>query len=368
MTEARYPELSGLYRAPYTAADNPNVVIEPTLACNLSCAHCYRNRHNPANRRARMTLNEVTAYIDEALRLRKFHTLSFLGGEPLLYPELDHAVLIARKRGLAVGVFTNGELLHKYRARELQAAGVGYVCVHIDRHQGRTSSEADTTALHAQFCDIFRKLPGMNLGLGMIVHADDLSALPRLAQFCQANADVLRFVNLSLLGPVPPENATPAEVMAVCRNVDAFQRHASEAIRAAFGAEYCSYLGSKFCADTPGKLVAATAYGPAGHVEQMSPHQYAELCERFRAAHDCHPYLLSKACTDEFAAHSGRTTQNPWQYLVVSMSPLLLEDGRWNVCHVCTESVLHEHRFVPSCQLDMLQSFDRRVEASLREV
>ncbi len=365
-TEARYPELGPLYRWPFGLTDNPNVVIEPTTACNLNCAACYRGSNDPSRRQLPMTLPEIYAYIDEALSLRQFHTLSFLGGEPLLYRELDQAVLYARKRGLAVGVYTNGELLHKYRARELQTAGVSYIYVHVDRHQGRTPTTAETTALWNHFCEMFRKLKDVNFGIGLIVHEADLPDLQCHAEFFKANADVIRFVNLSLLGPLPPEHATTAQIVATSTAVDAFQRRACEVIRIAFGVEFCSYMGSKFRSEVPGKLMAATAYGPGSRVARMSAEQFGHLNERYRSEFGRYPYLLGKESTDDFAKHSARVVDSPWQYLVISLSPLLLPEHRWNVCHFCTDCVLYDHRFVPMCQLDPFKAGDPLVDESVR--
>ncbi|MBI5511756.1 MAG: radical SAM protein [Deltaproteobacteria bacterium] len=366
MGEPSYPDLTRLYRWPFGVADNPNVVIEPTTACNLACAHCYRDSANPDKRRKMMTPDEARRYIDEALTLRQFHTLSILGGEPLLYPHLDEVVLYARAQGLAVGLYTNGELLHKYRARELKTAGVSYVYVHVDRHQGRTDGEAETATLRAHFCEMFRKLSGMSFGFGIIVHEEDLPELPALARFLAANADVVRFVNLSLLGPCPPQDATTEQLVEEGRRVDAFQRRACEAIRAAFGFEFCSYLGSKFRPEVPGKLLAVTGYERGKRAAAMTALQFGSLSRSYRDEHGRYPYLLSKECTDYFGARLSEGRAIDWQYVAISLSPLLLDNQRWNVCHHCTDCVLFDHHFVPMCLLDPLAAGDPLIAQSVR--
>ena len=366
MTGRDYPDLTRLYRWPFGIDDNPNVVIEPTANCNLHCPHCYRESNNPHKRHAVMALTEVREYIDEALRLRRFQTLSFLGGEPLLYPHLDEAILYGVNKGLSVGLYTNGLILSRYRARELKALGLSYIYVHVDRHQGRDASEESTSALRQHFCDMFRKLGGLNFGFGVVLDEADLANIERLAAFLQNNADVVRFVNLSLLGPASLQGAGVEEMIAECRRVDDFQRRALTRIREAFGFEYCSYLGSKFRADTPGKILAVSAYRGGRLLGSMDSDEFRGLSEDYRQEHGNYPYLLSKKCTDHFRRCHRFGDDVHWQYVAVSLSPLLLEERVVNICDSCTDCVLYQGHFVPMCLLEQIRGGDPLVLESVR--
>ena len=283
-----------------------------------------------------------------------------------MFEELDAAILYGVNQGLSVGLYTNGLILSRYRARELARLGLSYIYVHVDRHQGRDASEETTISLRQHFCDMFRKLPGVNFGFGVILDEADLADLDRLAAFLKKNADVVRFVNLSLLGPTSPTGTSVDAMIDECRHVDEFQRRALERIREAFGFEWCSYLGSKYRVDTPGKLLAVSAYRNGGYLGSMRSDEFAGLSQTYRQEHGSYPYLLGKECTDDFRRGARFGADVDWQYIAVSLSPLLLEERRVNICDSCTDCVIHEGHFVPMCLLEAVKAGDPLVLESVR--
>jgi hypothetical protein len=361
-----YPDLTQLYRSPYRVTDNPNVVIEPTAYCNLRCADCYRESNDPTKPQVVMPIDEVKHTIDEALSLRSFQTLSFLGGEPLLYPQLDEAILYGVRKGLSVGVYTNGLLLHRFRARELKALGVSYIYVHVDRHQGRTATEAESIALREHFCDMFRKLDRINLGFGIVVHEEDLPGLAEVARFFQRNSDVIRFVNISTLGPGPIRGGGLAARVAQSRKVDLFQRRVCAAVLEAFGCQFTAYLGTKYRPTTPGKLLSVAGYRDGALVGSMRPEEFGGLCQDFLRAHGKYPYILSGETAKLFERCTRPGGSVRWQTVAVSMAPLLWDEGLVNICSDCTDCVLHDHHFVPMCQLGPIKNGDPYVCASVK--
>ena len=81
--------------------------------CNFSCFHC--SRHSPFLTKGFYLKEDfqrdVTA-LSSAVHTELFR---FIGGEPMLHPELTKLVWLVRESGLAdkVGIGTNGSLLHK---------------------------------------------------------------------------------------------------------------------------------------------------------------------------------------------------------------------------------------------------------------
>ncbi len=76
-----------------------------TTRCNLNCGHCYvGDKLKTANDMPFEMVNDFLAYA----RTIGFRQVSFLGGEPLLYPHLLQAVERARAEGFKVFLGTNG--------------------------------------------------------------------------------------------------------------------------------------------------------------------------------------------------------------------------------------------------------------------
>ena len=88
-----------------------NIFFHILTACNLSCRHCYINpAQHGSDTVSRKNLEEW---------LELFHddnqetNVIFLGGEPTMHPDLDHAIRFAKKLGYSsVTVDTNGFLFH----------------------------------------------------------------------------------------------------------------------------------------------------------------------------------------------------------------------------------------------------------------
>ena len=103
------------------------VHIVPMRRCNLACA--YYNEYDNVSKPV-----PVEEMFQRIARLASFGTamITISGGEPLMHPELDKIVTYARKRGMVVGVLTNGYLLTEQRIKRLNAAGLEYLQISID--------------------------------------------------------------------------------------------------------------------------------------------------------------------------------------------------------------------------------------------
>lgn len=100
-----------------------------TDLCNARCLHCSSNS---ARRRAdELTTEEALRLVDE---LADVGVVDFAvsGGEPLLRPDLFRVVAHARRRGMAVGVGSNGAALPDRKLDRLLELGIGRLQVSLD--------------------------------------------------------------------------------------------------------------------------------------------------------------------------------------------------------------------------------------------
>lgn len=100
-----------------------------TNACNLKCAHCYRD----AGARAadELTTAEAEKLLAEIARAG-FKIMIFSGGEPLLRPDILHLVRFASGLGLRPVFGTNGTLITPSLAAELKNAGTMGMGISLD--------------------------------------------------------------------------------------------------------------------------------------------------------------------------------------------------------------------------------------------
>lgn len=93
------------------AKDTANVFFHILTQCNLSCHHCYINPGQHGTQR--LSLAQITQWLETLIRRSPNANLIFLGGEPTLHPELPAAVQAAHDMGYAsITIDTNGYLFN----------------------------------------------------------------------------------------------------------------------------------------------------------------------------------------------------------------------------------------------------------------
>lgn len=122
------------------------VAIEVTLVCNANCPHCS------VSSKKDLVLCEVPTepwkrFIEELSRMNVF-TLTFLGGEPLLRPDILELIALGAQKGMRTMITTNGYIVDRAVAEDLKKAGLVEVQISLDGARAATHDE-------------FRQLPGL---------------------------------------------------------------------------------------------------------------------------------------------------------------------------------------------------------------
>ena len=115
-----------------------------TNACNMYCAHCYRDAGCKAAEE--LSTEEGKKLLDEIARAG-FKIMIFSGGEPLMRPDIFDLVRHARSCGLIPVFGTNGTLITKEIAQKLKDAGAMAMGISLD-------------SLDREKHDKFRSFPG----------------------------------------------------------------------------------------------------------------------------------------------------------------------------------------------------------------
>lgn len=108
----------------------PVVVWNVGRRCNLRCAHCYSHSQDDAACE-QLTHDQGVKLLDD---LADFGVpvVLFSGGEPLMHPRIMDLIAHARARGMRAVLSTNGTLITREVAAQLQALGLSYVGVSLD--------------------------------------------------------------------------------------------------------------------------------------------------------------------------------------------------------------------------------------------
>jgi len=71
----------------YSVRDSPHITIETNLSCNIKCRSCYNidNSHLKSHK-------QVCQEVDLAMQKRNLQTITLIGGEPTLHPDIDEVI------------------------------------------------------------------------------------------------------------------------------------------------------------------------------------------------------------------------------------------------------------------------------------
>jgi MoaA/NifB/PqqE/SkfB family radical SAM enzyme len=134
----------------------PSIDVYATYRCNLRCAHCFLGPK----------LDEGTHFDFELLRALIESTpswgteeITFLGGEPTLYPHLRQSILMVQERGMKARVVTNGQKSFQKFMEEFDGPTLPHVCFSVD---GSDSVVHDRVRGHGSFDRLMQSIAVAN--------------------------------------------------------------------------------------------------------------------------------------------------------------------------------------------------------------
>ncbi|MEI6149882.1 MAG: radical SAM protein [bacterium] len=177
------------WHLPWEGRNVPHALLDIIRGCNITCEACYNNRP-PAVK----PLPQIESELDALQRQRRLSSVSLVGGEVLLHPQLDDIVRMIKRRRIDVEIFTNGVLLTDDRLAELKRVGLDVVFIHIESGQGRPDLPEHTTL--AQLRELWQAKSamvarhGIDAALALTAHANRLSEMDAIIRFIVESAHV----------------------------------------------------------------------------------------------------------------------------------------------------------------------------------
>jgi len=129
-----------------------------TGTCNLRCKHCYQFDRYEYDKRGRyghdLTFEQARTVLERLVEAG-VTAIHFLGGEPLLRPDLPELIRLAKQHGIYVSINTNGLPLTAAKAEQLAACGTDQLMVSLD---GATAGTNDEIRGQGTFAKAWRNL------------------------------------------------------------------------------------------------------------------------------------------------------------------------------------------------------------------
>ncbi len=180
-----------LYRLPWTLPDNAIAWLEPTKKCNITCDGCY-SENNPLGHKP---LAQVERELDLFIRLRNTDGVSIAGGDPLTHPDIVEIVRMVAERGRKPILNTNGLALTRELLRELKAAGLAGLTLHIDSRQHRpkwkNKTEVELNELRLSYAEMIHEVGDLSCAFNATVFGDTIQYVPEVVAWGQEHIDIV---------------------------------------------------------------------------------------------------------------------------------------------------------------------------------
>jgi hypothetical protein len=373
------PDISSLYRLPYSKNDNPNGWVEITTHCNLKCPGCYRGCHRDDNIALHENLEDVKNNIKEMQRIRNCQIISLSGGEPLLHPQLNEIVAFIRDSGMIPFVHTNGLLLTEELIRQLKSNGLGGLIIRVDSlSRNREKNEEDLNRIRQKYGEMVARIRGVHLTFLCVVNKENINEIGKVIDWSVRNAQLVDFVTFIPMRQILfteediADDSSFIYIGDLCREV-------AQKIP---DVEYASYLGGTVAATSikwlqspwvvlNGKIIGYT--GPA-FIEffQVSHHyltgRYAYKFGKDRSHLNYFLVLLLSLFFRSFRNVARRYTleiiRNPLNLfrratvqLLCFIVPPEIINGKKDLCDGCPDAILYKGELVPSCALEEIKKY-----------
>lgn len=107
----------------------PSIDVYVTYRCNLRCSHCFLG---PKLDQGTHFDFELLQKLIETAPTWGTEEITFLGGEPTLFPHLSEAIRLVQKRGLKARLVTNGQLSFQKFINSFESENLPHICFSID--------------------------------------------------------------------------------------------------------------------------------------------------------------------------------------------------------------------------------------------
>jgi radical SAM protein with 4Fe4S-binding SPASM domain len=103
-------------------------VFEITTECNLKCGFCYNAYTENQKTKKSLNTEKIKELLLKVINIPNVEWITFSGGEPLMYSELEDVIKFLRKQSpnIKIGIASNGTLLNEDKINSLINSGVDF--------------------------------------------------------------------------------------------------------------------------------------------------------------------------------------------------------------------------------------------------
>jgi MoaA/NifB/PqqE/SkfB family radical SAM enzyme len=366
------PDISNLYRFPWSKNDHPCGWIEITTVCNMACPGCYR-LCNQGREGRHKTLDEVKREIEYIIKVKNPDTIALNGGEPLTHPDIIEIINFVKKKGLRSAIYTNGRLLTREFLIRLKQAGLTGANIRINSFEkGKNELEDSLANLRRKYVELFKDVGGLSLVYTLVIEKKDLLDINDMIEYTNKNSEFINGLVVILRRDAYLKKTDKVETKNLI-----FIPELCELIKNKYpDLYYSAYLGSQ-AEDARIKWLWSFPIILNGKVIGYANKKFPEMIQtlyhfkknRYFWFLENKFYHLSALkfiyscfiCKDRLLMKNylKKILKNPinlfrkiyWQEFLIVQPPFFV-DGKRDPCDPCTCSIVFNGKFYPACGVE----------------
>jgi hypothetical protein len=189
----------------FPMADMPHATIETNRTCNMRCAYCYNLEHESVK-----PLSVIQSEIDLLLKTRNPQTITILGGEPTLHPDLLKVVEYIKSKNVLCQLLTNGLLFLAADGEQLVdrlvVAGIDRITLHVDHGQSHVHNDIGKTR---QALSTMMERKRVHFSFSITIDEDELGTIPDLEKRFAGLKYFDGVLAILAKDPLDPQRPTP---------------------------------------------------------------------------------------------------------------------------------------------------------------
>ena len=368
---------------PWSGRDVPHAILDINRGCDVRCRACYNAR--PTSNKS---LAQIASDLASLLKLRRLHTITLAGGEPLLHPDLEDIVGMVRQRGLRVALASNARALDAARAASLARAGLDLALLHIDAGQTRPdlTDPADPAALRNLRLEKLALVSGHGIAAGLLSTVfpnaleDVAAAIEVLMEMPAARylvftgySDVARFgrvtgtIDAGMQAEMPAGSPTTSQTTNARCNHFMLQRFGARpfaSLPSQGTTRYDAWLSYQAVVAYDAAQPVAAAFLTSSLAERAGLRLLHAKLGRHAFFHEESPAAqrLQLALNALSGGHLPRDVRLLWhaahgrtlvaKHLVFQQAPTPDASGSLSICADCPDAVVIQGRLLPVCLAD----------------
>ncbi|MFZ2656492.1 MAG: radical SAM protein [Victivallales bacterium] len=377
---------------PWRGKNIPHFALDIVRGCNIQCPGCY-NQRDPFVK----SLGQLSNELENALKLRRLHTLTLTGGEVTLHPELPEIIRRVREKGLHVSIITNGMEINAKLLDSLKDSPPDLILLHIQKEQKRLDmpiqTEEAARELRRSKAELIASY-GIVAGLSIIINRTSLSGLPALMgevadsphleyMLATCYTDFNKFRNVSGASDTGLSCSAPGNADAGSSGEEITNSEISEVLGREGYFPYAYLCSSRSRNDTSwlsyvqgiirrGGKTGLSISVKSGFSDRLLVRLTRLITGRYMFFYRAGPLrfriqLLLNAVSGgsfwkniRFLLESfGAGNEMQDKHFIFQQAPSIEADGTVNYCRDCPDSTILNGRLVPSCLCDRMNDFSR---------